>query len=126
MEDAASVEIVPRFFDADVEICQMANILGTAGQFHGHRGVVESTLEVVRGFADPAFIPEEVREQGDRVATAVLFRGTGRVSGVPVTMRAGHLFTLRDGLIVRFEVFQDPAAALGAVGVVQQHGRGPA
>jgi ketosteroid isomerase-like protein len=41
-------------------------------------------------------------------------------------MRAGHLFTLRDGLIVRFEVFQDPAAALGAVGVVQQHGRGPA
>jgi hypothetical protein len=58
MEDAASVEIVPRFFDADVEICQMANILGTAGQFHGHRGVVESTLEVVRGFADRRSSPK--------------------------------------------------------------------
>jgi len=126
MEDAASAEVVPRFFDADVEIRQMGSILGTAGDFHGHRGVLEATLEVVRGFADPVFAPEEVREQGDRVATEVLFCGTGRLSGVPVAMRAGHLFTLRDGLVVRFEVFEDPAAALGAVGAGPQQGLGAA
>ena len=123
MENAATVDVVPRFFAEDVEVFQMSAILGTSGTFHGHRGVVESTLEVVRGFADPVFIPEEVGAQGDRVATAVLFRGTGRRSGVPVTLRAGHLFTLRDGLIVRFEVFEHPAAALGAVGIVEQQPR---
>jgi uncharacterized protein len=119
MEDPASAEAVSRFFDPDVEICQMAGILGSAGQFHGHRGVVASTLEVVRDSADPVFIPEEIRALGDQVAAVALFRATGRRSGVPMQRRIGHLFTLREGLIVRFEVFEDPDAALRAAGIVQ-------
>ncbi len=126
LEDPATIEVVPRFFAADVEVLQMDSMLGTAGRFQGHRGVVEVTLEVVREFARPVFVPEEVRAVGDRVATAILFRGQGRRSGVPVEMHAGHLFTLRDGLVVRFEVFCDPATVLSAVGDTRPDRRAPA
>lgn len=120
LEDAASVEIVPRFFAPDVEVVQFSGMLGTAGRFSGHGGVVASTLEVVREMANPVFTPEEIHPLGDQVAVAILFRGAGRRSGAPVEMHAGHLFTLRDGLIVRFEVFEHPAEALAAVGVAER------
>jgi ketosteroid isomerase-like protein len=115
LEDPATVEVVPRFFADDVELLQMSSILGTAKHFAGHRGVVESGLEVVRDFADAMFLPEEVRAAGDLVGTAARFRGKGRRSGAPVEIRVGHLFTLRDGLVVRYEVLEDPGAALAAV-----------
>ena len=38
--------------------------------------------------------------------------------------KVGHLFTLHDGLIVRFEVFEDPAAAFRAAGIVRHGGGG--
>jgi ketosteroid isomerase-like protein len=126
MEDRARVEVVPRFFADDVEMLQMRSILGTGGRFLGHRGVREATLELLRDFADAMFIPQDVRAVGDRVATAVLFRGKGRRSGAPVEIRVGHLFTLRDGLIVRWEVFEDPRAALGAAGAVGEGSEDPA
>lgn len=110
---------MPRFFADDVELLQMRSILGTGGRFLGHRGVVESTLESLRDFADAMFIPQEVRAVGDQVGTAVAFSGKGRRSGAPVEIRVGHLFTLRDGSIVRWEVFEDPGAALKAVGLAE-------
>lgn len=119
MEDRASVEEVPRFFADDVELLQMRGILGTGGRFHGHRGVVESTLEVTRDFVDATFSPEEVCAVGDRVGTAALFRGRGRRSEAPVEVRIGHLFTLREGLVIRWEVLEDPDAALNAVGLAE-------
>jgi ketosteroid isomerase-like protein len=126
MEDQANIEVVPRFFADDVELLQMRSILGTGGRFLGHRGVVESTSEILRDFADAMFLPEEVRAVGDQVGTAVLFRGEGRRSGAPVEIRVGHLFTLRDALIVRWEVFEDSGAALDAAGAVGEGSEGPA
>jgi len=75
MEDAASADAVPRFFDLDVEICQMSSILGSAGQFHGHQGVVASTLELVRESSDPTFIPEEIRGSGHLTTTSRFAQG---------------------------------------------------
>jgi ketosteroid isomerase-like protein len=46
----------------------------------------------------------------------LVVRRTGRRSGTPFEGRVGHLFTLSDGRVVRFEVFDDPAEALKAVG----------
>jgi ketosteroid isomerase-like protein len=119
MEDPATIEVVPRFFADDVEVLQMSSMLGTAKRFLGHRGVVGSGLEVVRDFADAVFVPEDLRAAGDRIGTAVVFRANGRRSGAPVEIRVGHLFTLRDGLIVRWEVLEDPDEALNAVGLAE-------
>jgi ketosteroid isomerase-like protein len=119
MEDRAKAEVAAQFFAQDVELVQMSSILGTGGHFLGLRGVVEANREVVRDFADATFIAEQVCVVGDQVATTVVFRGKGRRSGAPVKIRVGHLFTMRDGLIVRWEVLEDPGAALEAVAVAE-------
>lgn len=119
MEDAATAQALPRFFGPDVEVIQTRSMVGTAGTFRGHAGVVAVTVEIVREIDDPVFVPEEIRVLDDRVAVAMRFSGNGRRSGAPLEMRGSHLFTLRDGLITRFEVFVDPAEAFTAAGIAR-------
>jgi ketosteroid isomerase-like protein len=118
MEDPATSEILPELFDPEVHLRQMSALAGTAGDFHGYAGVVESGRETIRPFAELEFVPEEMQAVGDQVATVALVRGIGRGSGAPFEGRVGHLFTLRDGRVVRFEVFDDPAQAFNAAGLV--------
>jgi hypothetical protein len=75
-------------------------------------------------FAGIGFVLEEIQAADDVVAVAALYRGTGRRSGAPFEGRIGHLFTLRDGLITRWEVFDDPARAFRAAGLADV-GLGP-
>jgi ketosteroid isomerase-like protein len=117
MEDAATAEIVPQFFDPEVLVRQTRGILGTAGDFHGYQGIAESARELLQAFAGLDFVPEEIQATGDQVATVVLARGIGRQSGAPFERRGSHLFTLRDGRVVRWEVFEDPADAFRAAGL---------
>jgi ketosteroid isomerase-like protein len=103
------------FFDPEVQIRQARGMLGTAGDYRGHWGVAEVALEVVRDFSDPVFEPQEIRAAGDQVAVAAVMRG----SAAPFEARVGHLFTLGGGRVVRFEVFEDPAAAFRAAGITR-------
>jgi ketosteroid isomerase-like protein len=56
---------------------------------------------------------------GDRVVGIVEQRGRARSSGLPVNMRFGQVFTLRDGKQVRMEMYADPDEALKAVGLAE-------
>ena len=56
----------------------------------------------------------EARDLGDVVFLDAIHRGRGRSSGVEVHGRTGYLYTVRDGKIVRAELFSSPAAALAA------------
>ncbi len=47
----------------------------------------------------------------------VVVRGEGEGGGVPVEVRAGHLVTLRDGLIVRWVLYADRDLAREAAGL---------
>jgi ketosteroid isomerase-like protein len=123
-EEVATAEQLPRFFAPDVQLHQMVAMSGTAGEFAGHAGVVESAREIVREFVDPAFMPERIGAAGERVAVAVGFHATGRRSGTPVQARVGHLFTLRDGLVTRLQVFEDPARAFAAAGLDESFAAG--
>jgi ketosteroid isomerase-like protein len=60
---------------------------------------------------------EETIDAGDHVILTILFRGRGRGSGIEVEARYFQVFTLRDGLTVRWEEFADRAEALEAVGL---------
>ena len=54
---------------------------------------------------------------GEDVVLIVRQTGTGRTSGVPVEIRYGQVFAVRDGAIVSMKSFLDPAAALEAAGL---------
>jgi len=101
-----SVEIL-EFFDPEVEVRQSASILGTEGTFHGYEGLVQSAREVIEPFQDVRFVPQGIADDGDQVVAAVEFRGTGRESGVDVRQAATHVWTLRDGRIVTWQVQMD-------------------
>jgi ketosteroid isomerase-like protein len=51
------------------------------------------------------------------VVVLARYRGTGRESGVPVEGEQGHVWTVREGLAVRFLWFGSHQEALDAAGV---------
>jgi hypothetical protein len=42
LPDPATAELLPEFFDPDVEVREMTSLVGTAGSFHCYRGLMES------------------------------------------------------------------------------------
>jgi ketosteroid isomerase-like protein len=72
----------------------------------------------VRPFAELEFVPQEIEAVGEHVATVAVVRGVGRLSGAPFEARVGHLFTLRDGRVLGFEVFDNPSDAFRAAGLM--------
>ena len=53
----------------------------------------------------------------DRVLVFVRVTGRGHASGAEFEIRIGHLWTLRDGVVVRGEGYGDRGQALEAAGV---------
>ncbi len=115
--DPALVGYVQELFDPDVEVQQMQDIVGTTGTFRGYEGLLQSAREVFAAFADIHFVPEQHFDVDDSVVTITRIRGTGRVTGVEVDMRIGHLWVLGAGRVVRWVVYATPAEALEAVGL---------
>jgi ketosteroid isomerase-like protein len=76
-----------------------------------HRGLDEVRAALQRQievFDEFTVEPEAFHEHGDWIAVPIRQRARGGLSGVEVEIRIGHLWTVRDGRIVRLEVF--PAA----------------
>jgi ketosteroid isomerase-like protein len=67
--------------------------------------------------SDYRFEVEESRDLGDRVFIDATHHSAGRLSGVPVTLRAGWIYTLRDGKVVGCDAYPSPAEALEAAGL---------
>jgi ketosteroid isomerase-like protein len=68
-------------------------------------------------YPDFSVEPQEFEAVGeDRVLVIAHARATG-ASGVTTDQRLAHVWTIRDGLIVRFEWYNDPAEAHAALRV---------
>jgi hypothetical protein len=84
--------------------------------YHGHDGYLEVWRDVLESFEDVRLDPEELLDLGDRVLVTTTLSGHGAGSGVSVSQPHFQLFTLRRGLVVRQDDFQDRAEALKAAG----------
>jgi ketosteroid isomerase-like protein len=87
------------------------------GVYHGHDGVRELWSDARRIFGDFRNVPEDLFEGDDRVVAFVRVEGVGTKSGVAVEARIAHLYTFRDGKVVRVESFEDRAEALRLAGI---------
>jgi ketosteroid isomerase-like protein len=127
----ANVEVVLRGYDAlnggDVESAlelvdpeiewQTYVVPGPGGGiYRGHDGVRELWADVRNIFADYRNDPEQIIDAGDKVVAFICIRGRGARSGAKVEARIAHVFTFRDGRILRVESFEDREEALGAAG----------
>jgi ketosteroid isomerase-like protein len=59
-------------------------------------------------------VAEEYLEFGNQVVVLATYRGRGRGSGVEITQEGAHIFELRDGKVVRLEIFADREKAIAA------------
>ena len=67
---------------------------------------------------DFQIVPTELIDAGEKVVVAVTFRGTGKESGVDVSMQVLNVWTIRDSKIVRIVGgYRDRAEALDAAGL---------
>jgi ketosteroid isomerase-like protein len=99
----------------DVALFVHPNAFLASGRFTGREAVGRWFGDWFRTF-EPGyrFEIEETRDLGDMVFLDASHHGRGRTSGVEVRGRTGYLYTLRDGKIVRAELYPSPAEALAA------------
>ena len=75
------------------------------------------TEDIPAGFDDFESRPLSIEDLGDSVLVHTHLLGRGRASGVPVSLEAFSLITLRDKKTVSYRDFETRAAALEAAGL---------
>jgi ketosteroid isomerase-like protein len=120
-----NVELVRRIYDAwereesardfiaaDVEYVNPSYAV-ERGTRQGRKsfGVVRDTYE------DFEIEIERIIDAGDDAVVLAHYTASGPVSGVPVAGEHGYVWTVRDGLAVRFQWFQSHREALEAAGL---------
>ncbi len=101
----------------EIEIAYRGVLIDAQGSYRGYEGfeaLVDNILETV----DLKMEAEDLAQRGDQVAVAVHQSGPGTSSGVTGVVRTGHLWTLRDGKVVRLEVYKSREEAWEALEAV--------
>ena len=84
----------------------------------GFDGLQQATAEWTSTFEEWEIEARQVIVVGpDQVIAIVRDRGRPKGSDTEITNEFAHLWTLRDGLIIRFEAFTERAEALEAAGL---------
>ena len=86
-------------------------------RFHGPAGVVEEARRWEEMWIDYRFEVQALVDACDKVVLLYRQVGKAKESGAVVEERAGWVYTLSEGKIVRVEMFQDRATALRAGGL---------
>jgi ketosteroid isomerase-like protein len=87
------------------------------GIFVGVDEANEWLAEWISSFEDWAVDVEEVFDAGDRLVTIARQHGRAKHGGPEVEMRFAQVWTFRDGLIARTEMYADRSEALEAAGL---------
>jgi ketosteroid isomerase-like protein len=90
----------------------------TEGEWRGHEGAigfVANQMEVLEGMWLRA--DEYIDVDEDWLVVAATFGGRAQHTGIPVEMHPFHVFKLRDGRVLRWQVFLERGDALEAAGL---------
>ncbi len=115
--DAFAHGDVPRIFQrfAPDGVVQQSAALPWGGTFEGHDGLGRFLAALTRRLDST---PETERIYGDgagRVGQVGRTRGTVRASGARFDVAETHVWTVRDGQVVRFEAYVDALPMLAAL-----------
>jgi hypothetical protein len=107
-----------RFFapDAEFEFPSGLQTLGLGGTFHGHDGRIEVSnklIEVWGSELEPAYL----LDLGDRLLNLGFWHTQAHGSGITLDQELAQLVTLRDGLVIRDQMFFSWEEGLRAAGL---------
>jgi ketosteroid isomerase-like protein len=110
------------FFASDV-VSHGYGFVDLDGRQEGLENVIEAQREWLRQWERPFSVEaEEFIPSGDLVVVLIRWHGTGRGSGVELEAEGAHVWQLRDGEAVRWDVYRDRAKALADAGVTLGEG----
>jgi uncharacterized protein len=125
-----NVEVVRRFYSAlsavdardvieyvDPNVEWISDRRVGEGPIAGRESVFEFFADRASMFGELEIEVEELLERGDRVLAFLRLRGSGAASGAQFEIRIAHLWTLRDGRLVRGEGYGNRDEALEAAGL---------
>ncbi len=132
----SNVDVVRRMFaafaerDLDAMIREMdpgveflpvtANITTGGVPYRGHDGIARYLEDVARVWPELRLFPDEMRDRGDVVVA--LGRVVARGGGMILDRPTGWVFTLRDGTIVRADVYGSHEEAIAAAHATDRKG----
>jgi ketosteroid isomerase-like protein len=87
------------------------------GSYRGRDECQAFAEDQISAFESSTAEPVKVFEGGDHVAVFVKIRSQPKGSSAEIEALIGHLFTLRNGLIVRLQTFPQREKALEAAGL---------
>jgi uncharacterized protein len=105
------------FLDPEVEWGTPEQDPYMTGTYRGHDGVREFLDQFFELFEEARIEPEEFIEAGDRVVVPFQFTARTRETGIELTERWAHVWTIRRGKATRLDQYTDPEAALEAAGL---------
>jgi uncharacterized protein len=112
------IEGVLEIMDPEVDWAPALGPLLGVGPVRGREALRRFlTEDIPSGFDDFESRPLSIEDLGDSVLVHTHFVGRGRASGVPTSLEAFSLITLRDGKTVSYRDFETRAAALEAAGL---------
>ena len=85
--------------------------------YRGHEGVVRSVLTWREAYDEFSIQLEQIAGSGDHLVSIHWFRGKGRHTGIEDGVRYAYLWTFREGKVIHFRTYRNPAKALQAVGL---------
>ena len=88
---------------------------GLAGVYEDHEDPNPRLVTWLSGWEHWRAEADEFLEFGDHVVVLATYHGRGRGSGVELSQEGAHVWELRDGKVVRLEIFATRAKALQSV-----------
>jgi ketosteroid isomerase-like protein len=97
---------------------QDANLPDHIGEtYRGHEGVARATQRWLEAYESLTLELERIVGAGDRLVSIHRVRGRARYSGIEAEGPVAYTWTFRDGKVVHFCSYRDPAEALAAAGL---------
>jgi ketosteroid isomerase-like protein len=85
-----------------------------------HRGLEAVVRDIVHqreAWGEARYEPVEILRTGDKIVVLLRVVVSGKASGVPAGMEAGHVLTMRAGKVARVQAFLNRTDALAAAGL---------
>ena len=102
------------FYQPDAEFISNgpAGVAPWVGTYKGHDEMMQFFARLAENFEYESYTPEEYIAQGNKIAVVVRSVGTYKPTGKRIESNAVHVWTMQDGKIARFEIFDDNSTML--------------